>query len=224
MASSQEEQSSNPPPASPRTQLLEACAADNAEDVRRLLAEKANPNEVDRNGVTILVIATSEGFSEVAAVLVEHGADVNACDKNKETALHHAAFNSMPDVAALLCDKGADLNARRFNGATPLDCSAGRKVKQVLEERGAQTAAEMRYRDKCKKNWQSVRHARMLAANEALHHQPESDWMPLDPLAHLWRQVLGWSALGVASSLSPRKKVTSPRKDPRPPAARSTGI
>eukprot|EP00961_Rhodomonas_salina_P290738 3928679-Rhodomonas_salina.3 len=38
------------------------------------------------------------------------------------------------------------------------------------------------------------------------------------------RQVLGWSALGVASSLSPRKKVTSPRKDPRPPAARSTGI
>eukprot|EP00961_Rhodomonas_salina_P290736 3928679-Rhodomonas_salina.1 len=90
MASSQEEQSSNPPPASPRTQLLEACAADNAEDVRRLLAEKANPNEVDRNitlGVTILVIATSEGFSEVAAVLVEHGADVNACDKNVSSSL-----------------------------------------------------------------------------------------------------------------------------------------
>eukprot|EP00961_Rhodomonas_salina_P290737 3928679-Rhodomonas_salina.2 len=79
--------------------------------------------------------------------------------------------------------------AARFNGATPLDCSAGemrvegsgvrgRKVKQVLEERGAQTAAEMRYRDKCKKNWQSVRHARMLAANEALHHQPGSRGSP----------------------------------------------
>ena len=108
-------------------------------------------------------------------------------EEQKETALHHAAFHGLPELVALLVEHGADVNAARFNGSTPLDCAAGRKVRRVLEELGAETRAERAGRVESKRAWQRVRRSRVAAAQQSLRR--EGGW-GLRSLAELEAELM----------------------------------
>jgi hypothetical protein len=103
-----------------------------AERVKKLLEEGADPNIRDGDGNTPLHFAASKGCAEVARLLLEHGADPNAQDKSGETPLHVAASMGHVDVVRLLLERGADPSIRNREGKTPLDIARERGHREVV--------------------------------------------------------------------------------------------
>jgi ankyrin repeat protein len=93
------------------------------EAVKAILAEGANPNELDRQGETPLHKAAREGHFEVAKLLVEHGANVNVVSEFGLTPLHWVALNGRLGIANLLMNAGADpyLSDEYLDQLSPVD-------------------------------------------------------------------------------------------------------
>jgi ankyrin repeat protein len=91
-------------------------------EVRRLIS--ANPTLVfskDEDGFTPLHLAASDGYKEIAELLLASNANVNARDNHLSTPLHQvAASGGHADLMELLIDHKADVNAVDENGLTPL--------------------------------------------------------------------------------------------------------
>ena len=83
---------------SARTPLMDACRAGNIEEVRRLLAEGADPNARNANGTTPFMYAKTAAFGSgdmtIMRMLVAAGADVGAKDRFGRTALDYAKANA----------------------------------------------------------------------------------------------------------------------------------
>jgi uncharacterized protein len=80
-------------------------------------------NELVRahGGMTPLLFAVRQGFTETAVALLAAGADVNQPKAGDETSpLLEATINGHFDLAKLLLDRGADPNLAAINGAAPL--------------------------------------------------------------------------------------------------------
>lgn len=101
--------------------------------IARLLARElgANPNALDRNGLSALHRQCSGQQSiEMVRLLLDVGADVNIQSRETEgnTALHYALSPSIGgcsiELLQLLLEGGADVNARNHNGETPLFLAA----------------------------------------------------------------------------------------------------
>src|SRR5687768_14827306 len=105
-----------------RSPLHYAALNDDAQEARRLLGERADPNIADRAGFTPLHFAAQEGSVAVARLLLDNGADVDAVNVNGNTALFVAVFNSrgQGDLIALLRERGADPFAQNRSGQTPV--------------------------------------------------------------------------------------------------------
>ena len=86
--------------------------------VRRVLAEGADIDAENGNGITALIWAVGEGCEEVVRVLLEAGAAPNNRDQLGLTALH--GTTSVP-IARLLLEAGADPSLRSNGGRTALD-------------------------------------------------------------------------------------------------------
>ena len=102
------------------TRLTDASRARDAAEVRKLLAEGADPNAKDKYGRTALMEAASGGYTENVRVLLGKGADVNAKDAVGWSALFRAAFSRRTDTVRLLLEKGADVKAKDKEGMTAL--------------------------------------------------------------------------------------------------------
>jgi serine/threonine protein kinase len=89
-------------------------------DVKRMLAEGANPNELVTNARTPIMSASGQGYSDVVKALIEHGADVNAKDGDGDTPLHDAAVQGRTELARLLLEARADVNTVNNAGETAL--------------------------------------------------------------------------------------------------------
>ena len=102
--------------------LVAAARAGDAEDVRRLLAQGADPNAVDR--ITPLMAAGTmyekKQRLDIMRQLFTAGARVNAQADSGETALTFAARFRDPDAILLLLDHGADPNLAAQTGNSPL--------------------------------------------------------------------------------------------------------
>ena len=102
--------------------LVAAARAGDAEDVRRLLAQGADPNAVDR--ITPLMAAGTmfekKQRLDIMRQLLAAGARVNAQADSGETALTFAARFLDPDAILLLLDHGADPNLVAQSGNSPL--------------------------------------------------------------------------------------------------------
>jgi len=134
--------------------LMAAVVAGDVADVKAALAAGADVNErfplinVFNDGHTPLLVASRDGPTEIARLLVEAGADVNAVEPTfGAVPLHKAAYNGRADILAILAAQpGIDLNVPGpSNGYTPLhdaiwlgypDCA------QVLVEAGARLDLE----------------------------------------------------------------------------------
>jgi ankyrin repeat protein len=95
------------------------------EDVKRLLAAKADVNAARTDGVTPLIVASENGHLETVKLLLEAKADVNAAKNDGVTPLIVASENGHLETVKLLLEAKADIHARRkTDGITPLFIAA----------------------------------------------------------------------------------------------------
>jgi ankyrin repeat protein len=95
--------------------------------VRRLVAQKANVNAPQGDGMTALHWAASHGDAAEVRLLVGAGARVDATTRNGSyTPLHMAARNARPAAVKALIRAGANANAPTSSGgAFPIHFAAG---------------------------------------------------------------------------------------------------
>jgi ankyrin repeat protein len=86
---------------------------------RRMTAEE-RPKDLNRGGMSPLMMAARDGHIQSARTLLELGAKVDLPDPDGSTALLVALMNGHWDVAKLLVDSGADVNLWDWWGQTPL--------------------------------------------------------------------------------------------------------
>lgn len=104
--------------------LNSAIASNNVNEVSRLLANGADANAVNSQGVPPLYLAVTRNYAAIAKLLIDNGANINVkfnvVTMVGVTYLHIAANSKSIDVAKLLIMHGADVNSRTQDGETPL--------------------------------------------------------------------------------------------------------
>lgn len=92
--------------------------------VRKLLEQDGiDVNAKNSDGYTALILASSNGRTEIVAMLLDAGANVNARTNTNywgSTALIRASENKHTEIVAMLLDNGADVNATDDDGDTAL--------------------------------------------------------------------------------------------------------
>lgn len=90
------------------------------EALQKLLQEKHDGiNSVNKEGYSLLTLATYKGNNEVAAYLIKEGADVNG-KSNYGTPLMAAVVQGNVEIAKLLLENNADTNIPDATGNTAL--------------------------------------------------------------------------------------------------------
>ncbi|MGD9563574.1 MAG: ankyrin repeat domain-containing protein [Pyrinomonadaceae bacterium] len=114
--------------------LSRAVAADEVDEVRKLLAAGENVNGQDKNydGVTPLFVAVENGNLEMVKLLLDHGADANAVDNTKRTPLMSLDSDATPELVERLIRAGAETDARDQDGSTVLLQTLGDIDAEVL--------------------------------------------------------------------------------------------
>ena len=119
------------------TYLIEAAFRGQAETVRFLLRNGADPNIAGTfAGQTALLAAARRGYAEVVDLLLAHGADFSAVDHpSKFNAMEYAIFNENAAIVRSLLAAGARPTFRRlsFNGEGG---AAAREIIRMLIEHG----------------------------------------------------------------------------------------
>lgn len=87
------------------TPLFSACESNNLAVVRVLLSHNANENQENVCGITPLVIACRQGYSELVSTLLS-----SRSYHNLEKPLLHACKHGKTEVIKLLTEKGANVN------------------------------------------------------------------------------------------------------------------
>lgn len=91
------------------------------EETEELDYEISDPNQVDKNGVTLLMKACKAGNDWDIKKLLNAGANIHARDKDNWTALMYAVrYQNNKDIVKLLIEKGAYVRVRNKYNATPL--------------------------------------------------------------------------------------------------------
>jgi len=100
--------------------LLFSSENGHTEIVKILLANGADVNARDSDGLTPLMLAAQKGYTELVGTLLSKDANVNAKDKDGGTALLRAAVSGQTEIVKILLANGADVNAEYYNKTTPL--------------------------------------------------------------------------------------------------------
>jgi ankyrin repeat protein len=120
--------------------LLQAAESGNANEVSRLIANGANVDAEDNNGVSALLGAAHFGYKEIVELLIAKGANIDASTKDGITPLYEAARMGNSNVADVLISHGANLNAKSKSGYSPLFIAilSGKKdISEALISKGA---------------------------------------------------------------------------------------
>ena len=108
----------------PAAGVFSAVKSGDAAALKQLIADGADVNAADADGLIPLHLAALRGNSAAAETLLAAGAKVEVSDNVGMTALHAAAFNGHKDVVALLLAHGASANPQDKAGMTPLHYAA----------------------------------------------------------------------------------------------------
>ena len=108
-----------------RSPLADAAMRGDVAGVRTLVAERADVNLPQGDGMTALHWAARRGNSEMASAVLEAGANVKAVTRlGSYTPLHLAAQEGHDGVVRALLARGADADAMTSTGAVPLHFAA----------------------------------------------------------------------------------------------------
>src|SRR5688500_3608210 len=121
--------------------MLRATSNNDHAAVQRMIQRGMDPNTSDAHGNTLLIIAASEGYFDLAKLLLTERARVRARNSIGDSALMLAAIRGHLEMVRLLAAYGADLNP---SGWTPLHyCASGghTEVCRLLLELGADVNA-----------------------------------------------------------------------------------
>lgn len=100
--------------------VANAASVNKTEDVRMLLEQGKDPNEVDSLGRTALDYAAGFDNVDMAKLLLDRGARTDARDMLDSTALHWAAQDGKVDVMRVLIAAKAPIDVQNRQGITPL--------------------------------------------------------------------------------------------------------
>ncbi len=139
-------------------ELLHAAAEGQVDRVRALIADGANVNAIDNNGLPVLVVAIAFNQTEVIKILIDSGADVNIRYlQDKHTPLFAIALSGSDEalkdeptaltIAQMLIAAKANVNISDSDGITPLEFVATMgysTVAQALIAAGAKVNAQDR--------------------------------------------------------------------------------
>jgi uncharacterized protein len=105
-----------------------------SEELHSLLEKGGDPNALDGEGMSAMMMAAGRGHLECVQVLVKHGADIHLKDKRKGlSALKFAVGEGRVEVARYLLDQGADVNEADNFGRTGLMFAAGQGSIPMVE-------------------------------------------------------------------------------------------
>ena len=124
----------------PLTQLLTAVKANDAEQVRQLLATGAPLNLAKPGEGSALMVAVRQQLPQMVELLLQEGADPNLGSRGDGNALIIAVKRGDPQLVQRLLDSGADVNAAVFADETALINASMRgdlAMVQLLLDRGA---------------------------------------------------------------------------------------
>src|SRR5437899_2885753 len=138
------------------TPLMAAAYDGDAEKVKTLLGEGADPNASDILGDTALIYVVYADPQPlrtqiaIAQLLLDAGAKVNARGLSGDTVLHEAVIGGRLPLVKFLLNRGADVNVRGIYEYTPLmraaysdsDSEGSAKVVKALLAKGAQVNAK----------------------------------------------------------------------------------
>lgn len=93
----------------------------NVEIAIAVLRSGIHPDDLTREGSSLLALAAERGHLELVDALLAAGADVNRQDVVGCTALHRAAFHQQFEATALLLTRGANPRIVNCEGNTALD-------------------------------------------------------------------------------------------------------
>jgi len=95
-----------------------------------LLKHGAGANDKYDDEQSALMMAASDGSTEIAKLLMTHRADVNAVDKNQMTALMIACEKGHAPLVEALLKAGADINKKSKYGDTALSKAIAAKMSE----------------------------------------------------------------------------------------------
>ena len=100
--------------------------------VEKLLGQRSlNPDVIQKDGLTPLMIATGSNRLQIVKLLLAAHANPNASVHGGLTALHLASKSGYKDIVASLLVAGANISAL-FSGRTPLDVAKNNKHADVV--------------------------------------------------------------------------------------------
>lgn len=120
----------------PSTTLMRAVEGGSVDTVKFLLDRVPDMplHTSSYSAINVLSLACSQGFKEIASLLINAGSNVNAITDKQETALLEAARNGHADVVELLLENSANADmARLEDGYTPLHCAAEKGFVEVVQ-------------------------------------------------------------------------------------------
>lgn len=123
------------------TLLSQATFCNYKEMVELLIRYGANPNEVDRNGITPLMDAAYKDYLEICKILLEANADLEMVEKEfGMNALIEASRGGNVEIVKMLIERGTNLHVQDHDGWTALHYACSRGYKDIvlcLVENGA---------------------------------------------------------------------------------------
>jgi hypothetical protein len=114
-------------------ELWHVAETDDSDRVESLLANGAEINASNAQGMTALMRAAAGGRVRMVRVLLKHGADPNSARNDKFTALMLAAFFGHQEVVRILVEHGGDTDATTRFGTSAKVWAASRTFKGVVQ-------------------------------------------------------------------------------------------
>jgi ankyrin repeat protein len=89
--------------------IVIACDVGNANVVEMLLANGANINDTDEQGLKLLMKASLYNYTNIIELLLSRGVDIHEQNSNGATAIMYASLHSQKDAIQLLMANGASI-------------------------------------------------------------------------------------------------------------------
>jgi ankyrin repeat protein len=83
--------------------------------VQEVLEEGVNPDAINKEGLTPLMLTTKHDDVNMANLLIKYGADINAVDTEGKSVLMHAIINNAKKVLGLLLQNSVRISKEEAN-------------------------------------------------------------------------------------------------------------